>query len=243
MTAPHTRSRSFLVVAALAAALAAAATGASLGSSPATAASGEQTIVKTATQAGQFGTLLALAKRAGLVGELSGSGPLTLFAPTDAAFKAVPKATLDSLAKNRTALRRVLLYHVVKGNVPASRIVTLKSAKTLAGHDRDPIGRHERLPQRLDEGRQGRHRGDERHDPRHQQGAPPTGELIDPEARRRRRRLASGVGARPTDRSRVGVLTGRPSRDTPPLRARSTSRGGRGTRRHGSACRRTPGRS
>jgi uncharacterized surface protein with fasciclin (FAS1) repeats len=133
MTAAHARSRSFLVVAALAAALAAAATGASLGSSPATAASGEQTIVKTAAQAGQFGTLLALAKRAGLVGELSGSGPLTLFAPTDAAFKAVPKATLDSLAKNRTALRRVLLYHVVKGNVPASRIVTLKSAKTLAG--------------------------------------------------------------------------------------------------------------
>ena len=75
--------------------------GASLGSSPATAASGEQTIVKTAAQAGQFDTLLALAKKAGLVGALSGSGPLTLFAPTDAAFKAVPKATLDSLAKNK----------------------------------------------------------------------------------------------------------------------------------------------
>jgi uncharacterized surface protein with fasciclin (FAS1) repeats len=133
MTATHSRSRSFLAVTALAASLAAAAIAASLGSSPAAAASGEQTIVKTAAQAGQFGTLLTLAKKAGLVEALSGSGPLTVFAPTDAAFKAVPKATLDSLAMNRAALRRVLLYHVVKGNVPASRIVTLKSAKTLAG--------------------------------------------------------------------------------------------------------------
>ena len=133
MTATHSRSRSLLALAALTASLAAAATAASLGSSPATAASGEQTIVKTAAQAGQFHTLLTLAKKAGLVGALSGSGPLTVFAPTDAAFKAVPKETLDSLAKNRAALRRVLLYHVVKGNVPASRIVMLTSAKTLAG--------------------------------------------------------------------------------------------------------------
>ncbi len=133
MTATHSRSRSFLAVAALVASLAAAAIVASLGSSPAAAASGEQTIVKTAAQAGQFDTLLALAKKAGLVGALSGSGPLTVFAPTDAAFKAVPQATLDSLATNRAALRRVLLYHVVKGNVPASRVVTLKSATTLAG--------------------------------------------------------------------------------------------------------------
>jgi uncharacterized surface protein with fasciclin (FAS1) repeats len=123
----------FLAVAALAASVAAAAIAASLGSSPAAGASGEQTIVKTAAQAGQFGTLLTLAKKAGLVGALSGSGPLTVFAPTDTAFKAVPKATLDNLATNRAALRRVLLYHVVKGNIPASRIVTLKSAKTLAG--------------------------------------------------------------------------------------------------------------
>ncbi len=133
MTATHSRSRSFLAVAALVASLAAAAIVASLGSSPAAAASGEQTIVKTAAQAGQFDTLLTLAKKAGLVGALSGRGPLTVFAPTDAAFKAVPQATLDSLATNRAALRRVLLYHVVKGNVPASRIVTLKSATTLAG--------------------------------------------------------------------------------------------------------------
>ena len=133
MTATHFRSRSVLAIRAVAASLAAAAIAASLGSSPATAASGQQTIVKTAAQAGQFNTLLTLAKKAGLVGALSGSGPLTVFAPTDAAFRAVPKATLNSLATNRAALRRVLLYHIVKGNVPASRIVMLKSAKTLAG--------------------------------------------------------------------------------------------------------------
>jgi uncharacterized surface protein with fasciclin (FAS1) repeats len=104
-----------------------------LASGPAAAQPGKQTIVATAAGAGQFSTLLSLAKQAGLVGALSGRGPLTVFAPTDAAFKAVPKATLASLARDKAALRRVLLYHVVKGNVPASRVVTLRSAKTLAG--------------------------------------------------------------------------------------------------------------
>ncbi|HET9243845.1 MAG TPA: fasciclin domain-containing protein [Gaiella sp.] len=129
----HRPTRLSLALAAVGAALAAAVLAVSLGSGPATAASGDGTIVTTATDAGQFGTLLTLAKKAGLVGALSGSGPLTVFAPTDAAFKAVPKATLTKLANDKAALRRVLLYHVVKGNVPASRVVTLKTAKTLAG--------------------------------------------------------------------------------------------------------------
>jgi uncharacterized surface protein with fasciclin (FAS1) repeats len=127
----HISRRSLLGLVAVALAAAVAAT--ALVSRPAAAASGKQTIVATAADAGQFGTLLSLAKKAGLVGALSGSGPLTLFAPTDAAFKAVPKATLTSLANDRAALRRVLLYHVVKGNIPASRVMTLTSAKTLAG--------------------------------------------------------------------------------------------------------------
>jgi uncharacterized surface protein with fasciclin (FAS1) repeats len=127
----HTSRRSLLGLVAVALAAAVAAT--ALVSRPAAAASGKQTIVATAADAGQFGTLLSLAKKAGLVGALSGSGPLTLFAPTDAAFEAVPKATLTSLANDKAALRRVLLYHVVKGNIPASRVMTLTSAKTLAG--------------------------------------------------------------------------------------------------------------
>lgn len=106
-----------------------------LGSAPRAAAAptAEQNIVRTAAAAGQFKTLLALAKQAGLVGALSGPGPLTVLAPTDAAFKAVPKATLDMLATDRAALRRVLLYHVIKGNATASRVVKLRSTKTLAG--------------------------------------------------------------------------------------------------------------
>ena len=133
MTITRTSGQRLLALAWLVAVLAAAALATSIGSGTAAAAPGEQSIVKTAADAGQFDTLLALAKKAGLVGALSGSGPLTVFAPTDAAFAKVPRATLNALAKDRTALRRVLLYHVVKGNVPAARVIELRSTKTLAG--------------------------------------------------------------------------------------------------------------
>ena len=96
-------------------------------------ATAPKTIVQTAVAAGSFKTLASLLKKAGLVGTLQGKGPFTVFAPTDAAFAKVPKATLASLAKNKAKLRSVLLYHVVKGNVPAAKVVTLRSAKTLNG--------------------------------------------------------------------------------------------------------------
>jgi uncharacterized surface protein with fasciclin (FAS1) repeats len=101
---------------------------------PATARpSDEKNIVQTAQAAGNFKTLTKLVVKAGLAGALSSSGPYTVFAPTDAAFKKVPKSTLNSLAKNRAKLRAVLLYHVVAGRVPSSQVVMLKSAKTLNG--------------------------------------------------------------------------------------------------------------
>lgn len=90
-------------------------------------------IVQTAVAAGQFKTLAALVKKAGLASTLSGKGPFTVFAPTDAAFAKVPKATLDALAKNKAQLKAVLLYHVVGGKVTAAKVVKLKSAKTLQG--------------------------------------------------------------------------------------------------------------
>jgi uncharacterized surface protein with fasciclin (FAS1) repeats len=96
-------------------------------------AAADKNIVQTASQAGQFKTLLALAKRAGLAGALSGGGKLTVFAPTDKAFAKVPKATLGKLQRNRAQLRAVLLYHVVKGDVKAAKVVTLRRAKTLNG--------------------------------------------------------------------------------------------------------------
>jgi uncharacterized surface protein with fasciclin (FAS1) repeats len=92
-----------------------------------------KTIVQTAVAAGSFKTLASLLKMAGLVGALQGKGPFTVFAPTDAAFAKVPKATLAALAKDKAKLRSVLLYHVVKGNVPAAKVVKLRSAKTLNG--------------------------------------------------------------------------------------------------------------
>ena len=100
---------------------------------PEAAKAPQRNIVGTAAAAGSFTTLLTLAKQAGLVGALSGPGKLTVFAPTDAAFKKVPKATLAKLGQDRALLRRVLLYHVVKGSVPAAKVVGLRSAKTLAG--------------------------------------------------------------------------------------------------------------
>ena len=101
--------------------------------SSAAAAPAQSNIVQTAVAAGEFKTLVSLVKQAGLVGALSGPGPLTVFAPTDAAFAAVPKATLAELGKNPAKLKAVLLYHVVKGNVTAAQVTKLKSAKTLEG--------------------------------------------------------------------------------------------------------------
>ena len=96
-----------------------------------------KSIVQTANAAGTFKTLTSLLTKAGLASTLQGKGPFTVFAPTDAAFAKVPKATLTALGKDRAKLRAVLLYHVVKGNVPAARVVKLSTAKTLNGQ---PVG-------------------------------------------------------------------------------------------------------
>jgi uncharacterized surface protein with fasciclin (FAS1) repeats len=90
-------------------------------------------IVATASATGKFTTLTKLLTRAGLVSVLQKPGPYTVFAPTDAAFAKVPKSTIDGLLRNKAKLKAVLLYHVVAGEVPASKVVTLRSAKTLNG--------------------------------------------------------------------------------------------------------------
>ena len=103
------------------------------GAAPSAPVRAEANIVQTAVAAGEFKTLAALLKQAGLVGTLQGRGPFTVFAPTDAAFAKVPKATLAALGKDKAQLRAVLLYHVAKGKVPAARVMKLKSVKTLNG--------------------------------------------------------------------------------------------------------------
>ena len=97
-----------------------------------TAASAQKTIVDVATEAGSFTTLLKALEAADLVKTLSEEGPFTVFAPTDEAFAALPKGTLDDLLKpeNKEKLKRVLSYHVVPGellsqNLKAGKVTTL----------------------------------------------------------------------------------------------------------------------
>ena len=99
----------------------------------ASAAAMAKDIVQTATDAGSFKTLLAAVKAAGLVETLQGKGPFTVFAPTDAAFAALPAGTLDGLLKDPAALKKILLYHVVSGSVTADKVVGLTSATSVEG--------------------------------------------------------------------------------------------------------------
>jgi uncharacterized surface protein with fasciclin (FAS1) repeats len=99
---------------------------------PSAQAAKGKTIVGVAASDPQFSTLVKLVKSAGLAKTLSG-GRYTVFAPTNKAFAKVPKKTLNALAANKAQLKAVLLYHVVQGRVPASKVVGLKSAKTLNG--------------------------------------------------------------------------------------------------------------
>jgi uncharacterized surface protein with fasciclin (FAS1) repeats len=103
------------------------------GSASAYAASKD--IVDTAVAAGQFKTLAAALTAAGLVDTLKGTGPFTVFAPTDAAFAKLPAGTVDTLLKpeNKAKLTAILTYHVVAGNVMAADVVKLKEAKTVNG--------------------------------------------------------------------------------------------------------------
>src|SRR3712207_6394743 len=95
--------------------------------------SAEKDLVETAVAAGPFKTLATALKEADLIDTLKGEGPFTVFAPTDAAFSKVPKDQLDSLLKDKEALRSVLTYHVVSGKVMAADVVKIDSAKTVQG--------------------------------------------------------------------------------------------------------------
>jgi len=95
----------------------------------------QKNIVETAAAAGQFNTLIAAAKAAGLAGALSGEGPLTVFAPTDEAFSALPAGTIDSLLKpeNKDKLVQILKFHVISGRVGSGALADDVALDTLAG--------------------------------------------------------------------------------------------------------------
>ena len=93
----------------------------------------KKNIVDTAVAAGSFKTLAAALEAAGLIEALKGRGPFTVFAPTDEAFARLPPGTVESLLRDKEKLTRILLYHVVAGNVMAKDVVKLRSAKTVQG--------------------------------------------------------------------------------------------------------------
>jgi len=90
-------------------------------------------IVDTAVAAGNFNTLVAAVKAAGLVDTLKGTGPFTVFAPTDEAFAKLPPGTVEGLLKNPEQLKAILTSHVVSGAVKAADVVKITSAKTVQG--------------------------------------------------------------------------------------------------------------
>jgi len=94
-------------------------------------------IVDVATEAGDFTTLLAAAEAAGLVETLTGDGPLTVFAPTDAAFAALPEGTVEDLLlpENQEQLASILTYHVVDGAVMSTDLSDGMMATTVEGSD------------------------------------------------------------------------------------------------------------
>ena len=90
-------------------------------------------IVETADKAGTFKTLIAAVTAAGLADTLTGTGPFTVFAPTDEAFAKVPANTLTDLLKpeNKGKLVGILTYHVLSGKVMAADSAKLSMAKTV----------------------------------------------------------------------------------------------------------------
>lgn len=91
-------------------------------------------IIENAVNSRDHTTLVAAVRAAGLVDTLSGAGPFTVFAPTNAAFDKLPAGTVDTLVMpaNRPALTRILTYHVVSGRVTAADLV----ARVRAGNGR-----------------------------------------------------------------------------------------------------------
>ena len=87
-------------------------------------AQAQNTIVDVAVANGNFKTLVAAVKAAGLAETLSSPGPFTVFAPTDAAFAKLPAGTVDALLKDIPKLKAILTYHVVSGAVMAKDVKT-----------------------------------------------------------------------------------------------------------------------
>ena len=105
----------------------------------------EPDIVDIAASNGNFNTLVAAVSAAGLVETLKGDGPFTVFAPTDAAFAALPAGTVDTLLlpENKDQLVAILTYHVVPGAVTSDQLAGQRlSVATVNGADVHIDGRN-----------------------------------------------------------------------------------------------------
>lgn len=87
-------------------------------------------IIENAVNSKDHTTLVAAVKAAGLVETLSGKGPFTVFAPTNAAFDKLPEGTVENLLKpeNKEKLKKILTYHVLAGKAPSSKAITKMTA-------------------------------------------------------------------------------------------------------------------
>ena len=95
----------------------------------------EGDIIEVATAAGSFNTLAAALTAAGLVETLQGEGPFTVFAPTDAAFAALPAGLVDALLlpENIETLKAILLFHVISGSEVTSDMVAAGDVTMASG--------------------------------------------------------------------------------------------------------------
>ncbi|MEO0443107.1 MAG: fasciclin domain-containing protein [Pseudomonadota bacterium] len=101
------------------------------------AGSAKKDIVDVAVGNENFSTLVKAVSAAELVDTLKGEGPFTVFAPTNDAFGKVPGDQLTALLGDKSALTKVLTYHVVPGKVMASDVVKLNKATTVQGQEID----------------------------------------------------------------------------------------------------------
>lgn len=125
----HVSSRAVVVAVATALIVALAVTAVAASAAP----EQQRTLVGTLQADGHYSTLVSLVGEAGLAGALSADKPMTVLAPTDAAFKRVPEKTLAALKADPAKLRKVLLYHVLNGRFTAHELATKRVVMTAAG--------------------------------------------------------------------------------------------------------------
>ncbi len=90
-------------------------------------------LIETASELGQFKTLMTLLESADLLDLLQSPGPYTIFAPTDEAFATLPANTIANWMEDIPKLKRILAYHVLNGDVRTDNLEELASAETVEG--------------------------------------------------------------------------------------------------------------